>query len=212
LNAEAHTLRAALDPDKPLLICDVDEVVLHFVAPFEDYLRARNARLKKDSFKLSGNIINTVTELAFSMEDCVEMIQEFHQIEVDKQPVVKGAVEGLSELSAAYQIIFVTNVAVNLTERRRDHLASIGAPYPVIQNNGSKAEVVQALCENTQKPTVFIDDLPPHHSSIKAALPQVNCIHFMADPEFRSIVKLDKAIGHKAKSWNTIIDICKGLL
>ena len=49
--AQSHT--------KPLLICDVDEVVLHLVDPFVEVLRERGFVLKSHSFKLTGNIYHT---------------------------------------------------------------------------------------------------------------------------------------------------------
>ena len=98
------TLTQKLDPQKPLLICDVDEVVLHFVAPFEDFLKSQNAQLKKKSFKLSGNIIDLPTGYAYSMEESGRLIQDFHNISVDQQEPVEGAVQGLQQLSAIYEI------------------------------------------------------------------------------------------------------------
>ena len=209
---DARLLKQNLDPDKPLLICDVDEVVLHFVAPFENFLKSKNAHLKKQSFKLSGNIIDISSGAAYSMKESGDLIQEFHDIKVDQQLPVEGAVQGLEQLSTDYEIVFLTNVAAKLTERRRKHLTSIGAAYPVLQNDGSKAEMVQLLAKDLTAPIVFIDDLPPHHYAVKAVEPRVNCVHFMADTTFRSIVTFDDEIGRKSESWTDIIEHCSGLL
>ena len=208
---DAFTLNQNLNPQKSLLICDVDEVVLHFVAPFEDFLTSKKAQLKKQSFKLSGNIIDLTSGKPYSMEESGELIQEFHDISVDQQDVVEGAVQGLKQLSAAYEIVFLTNVAATLTDRRRTHLASIGAPYPVLQNEGSKAQMVHELSKDLTAPIVFIDDLPPHHHAVKAREPRVNCIHFMADATFRSIVSFDGEIAKKAESWSEIVDHCEAI-
>ena len=205
------TLAQNLDPQKPLLICDVDEVVLHFVAPFEDFLKRKNAQLNKKSFKLSGNIIDLPSGQAYSMEESGELIQEFHHISVDQQDAVEGATEGLQDLSAIYEIVFLTNVAAALTERRSTHLASIGAPYPVLQNEGSKAHMVQLLSKDLTAPIVFIDDLPPHHHAVKSMDPRINCIHFMADATFRAIVSFDSEIAKKTENWEEIVDHCKAI-
>jgi len=212
LTHDARILNQSLDPQKPLLICDVDEVVLHFVAPFEDFLKSKNAQLKKQSFKLSGNIIDIPSGNAYSMKESGDLIQEFHDIKVDQQLPVEGAVQGLRQLSARFEIVFLTNVAAKLTERRKKHLTSIGAAYPVLQNDGSKAEMVQLLAKGLTAPIVFIDDLPPHHYAVKAVEPRVNCIHFMADTTFRSIVTFDDGVGQKSESWPDIIGHCNTLL
>jgi len=211
LTHELSTLIQNLDPQIPLLICDVDEVVLHFVAPFEAFLDNKKAQLQKKSFKLSGNIIDLPTGQAYSMEESGELIQEFHHISVDQQDPVEGAVQGLQQLSEIYEIVFLTNVAAALTDRRRAHLTSIGAPYPVLQNEGSKADMVRLLSKDLTAPIVFIDDLPPHHSAVKAMDPRINCVHFMADATFRSIVSFDGEIATKTESWLEIVDHCKAI-
>ena len=145
------------------------------------------------------------------MEESGKLIQEFHNISVDQQEAVEGAVQGLQQLSDIYEIVFLTNVAATLTERRRAHLTSIGAPYPVLQNEGSKADMVHQLSKGLTAPIVFIDDLPPHHHAVKAMEPRVNCIHFMADATFRSIVSFDDKIAKKTESWREIVDYCKAI-
>ena len=47
--------------DRPVLICDVDEVVLHLVDPFVQVLEERGFNLKSHSFKLTGNVFDAKT-------------------------------------------------------------------------------------------------------------------------------------------------------
>ena len=42
----------------PLILCDVDEVALHFVAPFEAHLRRNGFELIARSYGLTGNIVD----------------------------------------------------------------------------------------------------------------------------------------------------------
>lgn len=201
-----------LKQGQPLIICDVDEVVLHFVAPFEHYLTRCNATLKKTSFRLSGNIIDNTTKQPYSMAEATEIVQAFHREEVDRQPVVSGAEASLHSLSKVFQIVFVTNVAADLILRREQHLKSLNLNFPIIQNDGSKAKIVQELTDHVAKTTIFIDDLPPHHFAVKATCPEVHCLHFMADNDFRSIVKFNEQIAEKAESWPDIENICRAKL
>ncbi len=41
---------------RPLLVCDVDEVILEFLDPFHAYLESVEHRLHPDSFRLHGNV------------------------------------------------------------------------------------------------------------------------------------------------------------
>lgn len=200
-------LLATLTKDKPLIICDVDEVVLHFVKPFEDYLRERKAILKKDSFKLSGNILNQMTGKAISKEETSRFVQDFHVEAVDKQPLIEGAKDVLSQLSQSCQILFLTNVNDALQPRREAHLHHLGLPYPVVANEGSKADYVSMLHDHVQAGTFFIDDLPPHHHAVKSASPSTMCIHFMADESLRRLVSIEEHIAIKTESWLDILNV-----
>ena len=53
--------RVAHRHEKPLLICDVDEVVLHLVDPFVEVLQERGYVLKDHSFRLTGNVYHAET-------------------------------------------------------------------------------------------------------------------------------------------------------
>ncbi|MEP4704775.1 MAG: hypothetical protein ABJZ62_07970 [Hyphomicrobiales bacterium] len=192
----------------PLLICDVDEVVLHFVAPFETYLSERGMYLRKTSFKLSGNIINADTGESLSSLSSSALALQFHEEYVDHQPIIEDAQPVLTALAAQFQIVFLTNVAAELSMRRQSHLAALGLDFPVLQNNGSKAEAVAQLANITTSPTIFIDDLPMHHSMIKSTSPEVFCIHYMADSDFRKIAEVDQKIAEKAEDWQQIKSLC----
>ncbi|MEP2943248.1 MAG: hypothetical protein ABJO72_05580 [Hyphomicrobiales bacterium] len=197
-----------IDSQLPLLICDVDEVVLHFVAPFETYLSERGMYLRKTSFKLSGNIINADTGESLSSLSSSALALQFHEEYVDHQPIIEDAQPVLTALAAQFQIVFLTNVAAELSMRRRSHLAALGLDFPVLQNNGSKAEAVAQLANITTSPTIFIDDLPMHHSMIKSTSPEVFCIHYMADSDFRRIAEVDQKIAEKAEDWQQIKSLC----
>lgn len=198
----------SLDSQRPLLICDVDEVVLHFVAPFEAYLNERGMYLRKTSFKLSGNIISIDTGESLSAISSSALALQFHEEYVDRQPIIADAQPILTALAAQFQIVFLTNVAAELSMRRRNHLAALGLDFPVLQNNGSKAEAVAQLADFTTSPTIFIDDLPMHHSMIKSTSPEVFCIHYMADSDFRKIAKIDQEVAEKAEDWQQIKSLC----
>lgn len=41
---------------RPLIVCDVDEVILHLIAHLENYLHARELAFLKYEYRLTGNI------------------------------------------------------------------------------------------------------------------------------------------------------------
>ena len=47
--------------DRPLIVCDIDEVVLEFLTPFSNFLRSCGRDLLPRSFRLNGNIVEIDT-------------------------------------------------------------------------------------------------------------------------------------------------------
>ncbi|TIX09093.1 MAG: hypothetical protein E5V46_23830, partial [Mesorhizobium sp.] len=47
--------------DRPLLVLDVDDVVLEFIRPFPHFLKSRGFALTLASFRLTGNIAETAS-------------------------------------------------------------------------------------------------------------------------------------------------------
>ena len=46
--------------DRPLLVLDVDDVVLEFIRPFPRYLATLGLELRLETFRLQGNVIEDV--------------------------------------------------------------------------------------------------------------------------------------------------------
>ncbi|NKF32532.1 hypothetical protein HER21_39585, partial [Pseudomonas sp. BGM005] len=45
--------------ERPLVVCDVDDVVLQFIDPFQLFLQSLGHELLPRSFRLHGNIVST---------------------------------------------------------------------------------------------------------------------------------------------------------
>lgn len=205
---EIKKLLDTLDDKQPLLVCDIDEVVLHFVAPFEAYLAHQGMHLLKTSFSLAGNIIDSATGTPLSSQTVSALALRFHEHYVDQQPIIDDAKQVLHALSSHFQIVFLTNVAEELTLRRIVHLNTLGLNFPLLQNVGSKAQIVAELAASTTSATIFIDDLPMHHLKVKVTSPEVFCIHFMADCDFRKIAEITPSVAEKAENWQEIKNLC----
>ena len=63
--------------DRPLIVCDVDDVVLQFATPFEAFLETRGHRLLPRSFKLTGNIVNGTDESVVEAPAVKALIDDF---------------------------------------------------------------------------------------------------------------------------------------
>lgn len=174
---------------RPLLICDCDEVLLHFALPFGDYLAASHRlELHLDSFALAGNI-RRPDGTALAHPELKALLDGFFDTHMDRQYPAEGAVEALAALAAEADIAILTNIADNHRTGRGRELERHGMPYPVVCNTGPKGPAVAALlAERAPGPVVFIDDLPPHHHSVAEAAPSVHRLHMVADRRLRALV------------------------
>ena len=174
---------------KPLLICDCDEVLLHFVTPFSEYLtEVHDLTLHLDSFALTGNVRRS-NGSAVEPWEFKPLLDGFFDTHMPTQTPAPGAVEALAEIAKIADIIILTNIAEHHALVRTGELERLGMPYRVIGNNGPKGAPVAALVDQFQpRRAVFVDDLPPHHTSVKMASPGVYRLHMVAEPRLRKLI------------------------
>ena len=191
---------------RPLLICDCDEVLLHFVGPFQDYLLERHdLALSLDTFALSGNI-RRADGTTVEPEHFMPLLDGFFDTHMPTQTPAPGAQAALAEIARVADIVILTNIADRHAEVRTTELARLGMAYPVIGNSGGKGTPVAALVEQ-YGPTraVFVDDLPPHHSSVKARAPQVYRLHMVAEPRLRDLIPRAPDADIRIDSWDVAL-------
>jgi len=170
---------------RPLIICDVDEVVLHLIAHLEDYLTARDMRFLKHEYRLTGNIGRRTDEQPLGQEGVRRLLLEFFDDISHRQDMVPGADAALNTLSEAWDIVLLTNLPGGHNKPAREKLLSgMGISFPVLTNSGPKGGAVAALAAGRPAPVVFIDDSPTNHSSVHASLPSARQIQFIADARF----------------------------
>lgn len=175
---------------RPLIICDCDEVLLHFAAPFRGYLAdAHDLELKFESFSLANSVRRRACGTPVGQQELLPLLDGFFETHLETQYPTPGAVEALHELSGIADILILTNVRDHIQTRRGAELARHGMPYEVMCNQGPKGPPIAAiLAERRPARAVFVDDLPPHHSSVAQHAPDVHRIHMIADPELRTLI------------------------
>jgi hypothetical protein len=175
---------------RPLVICDCDEVLLHFADPFRSYLGdVHDMELRFDSFSLAGSIRRRACGSGITQAEVEPLLDGFFESWIDRQYPAAGAVEALRELAAVADIVILTNVKDMVRTRRGAELARHGMPYEVVCNRGPKGPPLAALlAERQPSRAVFVDDLPPHHASVARHAPEVHRIHMVADPELRGLI------------------------
>jgi hypothetical protein len=175
---------------RPLLICDCDEVLVHFAGPFANWLAAERAlELSFESFALAGNIRRKSDGGVVDHSEIGALVDAFFEGAMHGQPAVAGAAEALETLSQHYRVVILSNIRDAFTERRAEQIRAHGMPFPVHCNSGPKGPAVcRLLAEYGAERAVFVDDLPPHHTSVKNDAVHVHRLHMVADPSLRSLI------------------------
>lgn len=185
----------------PLLLVDADEVLLQFVVALETFLEKEGYELRLESFRLAGNLYHKKTQTAVTGAETGELIKGFFDSSVDKMTAVAGASDSLSHLSQYFDIKIVSNVPQHCRKRRAANLASLGMPYPLIANKGDKGPIIEELTSNTETPSVFIDDLPNQHASVKQYAPDTHRIHFIADKRLQKLISKAPDAHYRIDCW-----------
>jgi FMN phosphatase YigB (HAD superfamily) len=188
---------------RPLLVCDCDEVLLHFAAPFARYLGDHHGiELRFDSFALAGNARHRETGFIVERAAIGELIQKFFDEAMHAQPAVDGAADALQALSQHFDIVILTNIRDDLAARRSAQITALGMPYPVVTNSGPKGPAVASLFAGRRQHGVFIDDLPPHHASVRQSVPDIKQLHMVADAGLRRLIPAAEHADRRIDIWS----------
>lgn len=180
---ERDRVEALSASDRPLVVVDIDEVVLEFVAPFMAWLEANGHELRPQSFRLTGNIYAKKTGQAATKESVSGFLESFFGEHDAWQKPVSGARDTLAEIESAHgaDVVFLTAMPPRHHTRRRALLDLHGFSHPMIATEDAKGEAVRTLVRGfPDKPVAFIDDLPTNHASVLQAVPGALGLHLMA--------------------------------
>lgn len=172
---------------RPLVVCDVDEVVLEFLDPFDRFLNSIGHRLHPDSFRLHGNIRSIAEDLVAARDDVDRMEEEFFASQDKWQMPAKGVDMALRSLSRDADIVFLTAMPPRHHDARRMLLDLHGLDFPMIATEEPKGPVVASLIGQRNVPAVFVDDIVRNLGSVRMHAPGCLLMHMMANQVFRAM-------------------------
>ncbi|MGO4835090.1 hypothetical protein AB4144_22810 [Rhizobiaceae sp. 2RAB30] len=174
--------------DRPLLVLDVDDVLLEFVRPFPLYLETRGFELKLASFRLTGNIAERASGRIPEQAEVSTLIDAFFQAQADWQTVIEGAAEAIADLSGGAEVVLLTAMPHRHREARRLHLDALGLPYPLLTTEMAKGPAIAALRGAGRRPVAFVDDQPMNLVSAQDSVADAHLFHLMADNSLRTLL------------------------
>jgi hypothetical protein len=183
---------------RPLIISDCDEVLLHMVAPFKNWLEESQGV----SFQLEGHNFAEALRWQGSGEllapaDIWKMLGRFFDTQMDNQMPIAGAVEGINTLAERADVVILTNLLDERRDKRAEQLAAVGINARVFTNQGPKGPALKAIIEE-YAPTraLFIDDLAQHHASVAEITPHVTRLHLCGEPMIAHAIDCAHKAGH----------------
>jgi hypothetical protein len=194
-------LQLELDPQRPLLLCDVDEVVVHFLRGLENWLDRNGLWLDPASFALNGNIRHKSGNKPLAEDRIGPALMSFFEEETARLDMIEGAASALEKLSTHGDIVMLTNLPSRFRDARIANLRSHGIEFPVVTNSGPKGPAIAALAADHVAPVVFIDDNNGYLKSAAEHVPHTNIVHFMQDERFGRHVPHEDHVHHRTDNW-----------
>lgn len=169
---------------RPLLITDCDEVLLHFLGHFADWIEVEHGvRFALETGEFAEAMTRIGSGATLSMDEALELLELFFKDGEDRQTLVPGAAEALSRIGEVADVVVLTNIGHEAHSWRVDQLAGHGIRHGVICNRGGKgAPVAELVRSRRPSATVFVDDLASHHESVASHAPEVWRLHMIAEP------------------------------
>ena len=205
--------RLRLSTHAPLLICDVDEVLVRFIDTLDGWLAEQGLRLHADSWALEGNIRHA-DGTPVSGREFLALLERFFAERTHAMPLLDGAAETLHELARrGVQVVMLSNIPHAHYDARRRNLLSHGLNFPLVTNSGPKGPAVRALASMMRRPVAFMDDHPDFLHSAHELLPgRVHLLHFVPDSPFTPHLPPLEAPHIKVRNWAEAGDMLQRLL
>lgn len=176
-----------LAPDRPLLICDADEVLFAFMEAFVAFIEERGLGFDWSSFALTGNVLSAEGERLEAGAVRALLARFFIERTEAIAPVPAAAAELGRLVERGMQVLVLSNVPPEQKAARERALVRHGMPYPLVANAGSKGPPVAWLAERVEAPCFFVDDIGRHHADVAAVAARVRRFHMTAHPRLAAL-------------------------
>ncbi|MBO0748980.1 MAG: HAD family hydrolase [Porphyrobacter sp.] len=183
---------------RPLVVTDCDEVLLHMVRHFRDWMAEHHGV----RFDLSGNPFAETFLLPgrsepLSFDEKWQFLDAFFDDEMARQTEIEGAADAVAELQRMADVVVLTNLQDRYNAARAAQLREHGIEAEVVTNQGPKGEALRRIVERYRPSrAVFVDDLAHHHASAAEHLPEISRLHFCGEPAIAPHVPCALAAGH----------------
>lgn len=173
---------------RPLLVLDVDEVLLEFMVPFMRFLDAQGLAFLAKSFKLTGNIVDQKTQAPLDQQAVSGLLDGFFLAQREWQTAAQGAADAVATLAGRAEVVMLTAMPHRHRDVRRLHLDALGFPYPLLTTEAAKGPALRQLRGESPRPVAFVDDIPYNLVSVRDAVSDAHLFNLMSYREMRLLM------------------------
>jgi hypothetical protein len=177
----------SLDPERPLVVVDVDEVLAMFMRGFERFVGGHGYEMRIERFALFQNIFRPGEAEHLDIAAGRALFEMFFETDVEHIDPAPGAAEALQALARQASVVILTNAPAQGRQPRARWLVKHGFDYPMVVGSGPKGPAVAAIAAMTTGRAAFIDDLLPNLDSVADAAPAVATFQHVADLRLRPL-------------------------
>ena len=186
---------------RPLIVCDCDEVLLHMVAPFRDWLaETQGVTFAMQSSNFAEAMRWTASGEAVEPAEIWRLLRAFFETEMHRQMPIDGAVEAMRALAGRAAVVVLPNLLDAHRDLRQAQMDDHGIAARVYTNQGPKGPALQAIIDEFRPThTVFIDDLPQHHQSARDTVSPsdtITTLHLCGEPMLAPHIACAHEAGH----------------
>lgn len=188
---------------RPLLISDCDEVLLHMIVPFRDWLdEAHHIHFDMVHGNWGEALRHKHDGTQIEAGRVWELLNGFFETEMHRQPAIAGAVEAITDLAAIADIAILTNLLDHHQVARGVQLRDIGIDAPVHTNQGGKGRaLVDIIASYKPTLTIFVDDLAHQHQSVAKHAPDVWRLQMVGEPLLADRVPAEPTAHARLDDW-----------
>lgn len=192
-----------LDSAKPLLVVDVDEVLVGLAAHLGEFAETKGFSLKLTGYKLDGALKRGDGSDA-TAEEFRTLFTAFFETQTRHQRVYTDAATVLESIKLRAEIVILTNVPPYAEADRIENLRGHGIDYPLVVNHGGKGKALAWLSQRTSSAVAFIDDSPKQIASVAKHAPSVQRLHYVGDDHLRTLLDRQPDAHHAPTTWREI--------
>lgn len=188
---------------RPLIITDCDEVLMHMVVPFAQWVDEEHGVIFQiDDASFANALKRKECGTPLEAAEVWPLLDGFFTGEMGRQTAIPGAFEALAALGEIADIVVLTNVGPAHQPARARQLAAQGLHCEVIGSRGGKGDPVRALIAERQPGVaIFIDDLAQHHLSVAQLAPDVWRLHLVGEPAIAAKIRPARHAHARIDDW-----------